>query len=356
MTLNQLQTYIVGVLKGWIPNKEVLDKFSETVDGKLLFNGMEVGSGGAGEIGEIVTDEQVMQAIADTLLALGLEISADASSIETLQTAIANKATKITLTQPISINDNVVLSATSPVTITSSIPDAFTVVYGGTLTLGNNITINATDAILYANGGVINIDGATLVAASPVNAVGFADNKGVINVKSGRVTQAMYDPVVLSTKGGEVIVSGDSYVGSAQSSVILAKNGGTVTIAGGTVEAKNPKMCAVYSKDNGIINMTSGKVINNANADNEGSYTLVAAKDGIVNMSGGSVDNGVLAHESTKAKATISGNAMVNGPIGNILGELVVEGGTFTHDPTEYLADGYAATKKGNMWVVGQNG
>ena len=64
MTLTQLQTYIVGVLKGWFTNKSVLDKFSESEDGKLLFNGVEISTINT------VTNEQVTQAVTDTLTKL----------------------------------------------------------------------------------------------------------------------------------------------------------------------------------------------------------------------------------------------------------------------------------------------
>ena len=64
MTLTQLQTYIVGVLKGWFTNKSVLDKFSESEDGKLLFNGVEINTINT------VTNEQVTQAVTDTLTKL----------------------------------------------------------------------------------------------------------------------------------------------------------------------------------------------------------------------------------------------------------------------------------------------
>ena len=65
MSLSQLKTFIVGVLKGWFTNKSVLDKFSESEDGKLLYNGVEVGSSGIQ-----VTDTEVTQAVTDTLTEL----------------------------------------------------------------------------------------------------------------------------------------------------------------------------------------------------------------------------------------------------------------------------------------------
>ena len=65
MSLTQLKTFIVGVLKGWFTNKSVLDKFSESEDGKLLYNGVEVGGSGTQ-----VTDEEVTQTVTDTLTEL----------------------------------------------------------------------------------------------------------------------------------------------------------------------------------------------------------------------------------------------------------------------------------------------
>lgn len=60
MTLAQIKTLIVGVLKGWFTNKTTLDKFSEA-DGKLQYDGKEVGSG------TTYTDAEVQQAVTDIL-------------------------------------------------------------------------------------------------------------------------------------------------------------------------------------------------------------------------------------------------------------------------------------------------
>lgn len=42
MNLSQIKQYTAGVLKGWIPNKDTLDKFSENEEGKILYNGSEI--------------------------------------------------------------------------------------------------------------------------------------------------------------------------------------------------------------------------------------------------------------------------------------------------------------------------
>lgn len=64
MTLAQIKTLIVGVLKGWFTNKKVLDKFSESTDGKLLYNGNGISSG------DTVEDSEVTTAITEILAEL----------------------------------------------------------------------------------------------------------------------------------------------------------------------------------------------------------------------------------------------------------------------------------------------
>jgi hypothetical protein len=61
MTLEQVKTYTVGVLKGWFTNKSVLDKLSESDTGELLFDSKTISGG------ETVTEEEITQAITDTI-------------------------------------------------------------------------------------------------------------------------------------------------------------------------------------------------------------------------------------------------------------------------------------------------
>ena len=64
MTLAQIKTLIVGVLKGWFTNKKVLDKFSEGTDGKLLYDGNGISPG------DTVEDSEVTTAITEILAEL----------------------------------------------------------------------------------------------------------------------------------------------------------------------------------------------------------------------------------------------------------------------------------------------
>lgn len=68
MTLEQVKTYTVGVLKGWFTNKSVLDKLSESDTGELLFDSKTISGG------ETVTEEEITQAITDTIADLNTTI------------------------------------------------------------------------------------------------------------------------------------------------------------------------------------------------------------------------------------------------------------------------------------------
>lgn len=71
ITLAQVKTFIVGVLKGWFTNKKTLDKLSESENGELLFDSKPIG------IEEPVTDEQVTTAIQETITELNAETAAE---------------------------------------------------------------------------------------------------------------------------------------------------------------------------------------------------------------------------------------------------------------------------------------
>lgn len=73
MTLEQIKAYVIGVLKGWFTNKKILDGFSESETGKLMYKNTEIGGGSS------ITDAEVTAAITATLT----ELNADSTATET---------------------------------------------------------------------------------------------------------------------------------------------------------------------------------------------------------------------------------------------------------------------------------
>lgn len=64
MTLQQVKAFVIGVLKGWFTNKNVLDKLDINDDGFLTYDGTVV------DATETYTDEQVTAAVTEALVEL----------------------------------------------------------------------------------------------------------------------------------------------------------------------------------------------------------------------------------------------------------------------------------------------
>lgn len=261
------------------------------------------------------------------------------NSLDILKNATAENDIIIKLTENVNTTEaytivgNVNISADSPVTITNTVTDVFTVVEGGKLTLGENITIESNTSVLYANGGDIVIDGATINVTDSQYAAAFVD-AGCITVENGGINQSGTNNVTISADGvnAKVVVNGGK-VTSANSSTIASKNNANIIINGGVVKTtcEEPTYCAVYSHSNGSVAMNGGEVSAVAG------YGLVAANAGKVKMTGGTVNGGVKSHESSDATVEIYGGT-VNGDVSALAGAtLVVTGGNFNVDVSAYM-------------------
>ena len=229
----------------------------------------------------------------------------------------------VTLTAAITVSQDVTLTAESAVTITANdVVEAFKV-QNGTLTFGKNITVNSDTAVLYAEGAnsKIVIDGATIESSGA--------NYCMVDIEAG---------ATLEVKDGSLIANTSSaaYAGGESTKII---------VSGGLVEAtaEEPAYCAIFTGQGGYAEVTDGEV----RAKGMG---LVATTNGTVKVSGGTVSS-VVAHESSTATAEITG-----GTIGEVYAEdgatLTITGGTFKVDPSKYVAVGYEAIQKDNIWTV----
>ncbi len=220
---------------------------------------------------------------------------------------------------------NVTIKAANPVKITTALVDAIQVETGATLTLGENVTIESgKGAILYANGGTININGATLVSTTgATEALGFAANGGTINMNSGTV-KAYWTGLTASGAGSKVNILGGT-VESTNSNATLAKNYGTTTITGGTIKTGG-NFVALWAKDNGVLVVNGGAAIAPA--------------------------NGAAISLESSATATVSAGTF-DGPVSVKPGTtLTVSGGTFSTDVSAYVATGSSAVLSGGKFVV----
>ena len=220
--------------------------------------------------------------------------------------AAANEGDTIVLLKAVVVGNGETLTIDKNVTITTSVTDAFTVNAGGTLNL-KNVTVNGTSSVLWANGGIINIDGATLSSTGSQYTLAFAENNGQINMKSGKI---LIDSC----------------------SAVAARNNGIINISGGEIKTTaETSFCAAFAGSGAQLVITGGE-ISAANG-----YGVVAVADGKVTISGGTV-KGVLAHENANASVAISGGT-INGSVAVANGATVtVTGGSFEQDVTEFCA------------------
>ena len=155
---------------------------------------------------------------------------------------------------------------------------------GGTLILGDNLTITSSSSVLWAKGGTITVDGASLKGTHSAYVAAFAENNGVINIKSGSIT---------STSAGAV----------------NAGAGGTVNLSGtGEISTSSTQYVAVWVYGGGVFNMTGGTV----NGGSESAFVPVGS--GTSTISGGTLtsSNTFTVGVYQGGKLTVSGGNIKN--------------------------------------------
>lgn len=284
----------------------------------------------------------------------------EVTSLDGLQDAIADGETEIKLTtNEIVITTDTTIESDVAVTIdVSAVEDAFTVT-SGTLTLGKNVTVksdaNKKWGVLWANGGAIVIDGATVTSANDA-AVAYVQDGGSLTIESGVISNTGADsdndgkgPCAIGVTGAASVVNvNGGTVSSATNSAIYVKDtGGIVNISGGTVstDAVNPAFVTVYGYA-GEINVSGGVIEANAAPS-----ALVSCGNNIT-VSGGTVE-GVMAHESANAEATITGGNITGAVSKGNVGTVSVSGGTFATDVSAFVEGDIAAAMVDDKCIVG---
>ena len=169
-------------------------------------------------------------------------------------TTIDLEGATVSVAKPIKVTGGKVIITNG--TIDSSVTDLFEV-SNGTLSLGENLTVNCTSSGLYAHdGGTITIDGATVTGNGSDYAFAYAtgtDSK--INVVSGSLVKNGSNHVTLSVDNGASANISGGTVSNDGSTAIVAKQSGTITVSGGEVKT-TANYVAVYAVSNGKITVS----------------------------------------------------------------------------------------------------
>lgn len=149
-------------------------------------------------------------------------------------------------------------------------------------------------------------------------------NGHTITAKYGVLT--VYEKKILTVVGDGTIKIEET----GSSNAINVWEGGTVNLLGGTIEGE------LSVDEASTANVYGGKI-----------DELVVYEESIATVYGGKIDE-LIVHE--ECIATVYGGHVNN--IGRIRGTLIITGGTFGEDPTDYLAEGYTATEADGIWTV----
>lgn len=209
---------------------------------------------------------------------------------------------------------------------------------GETLALSDmNVTANSQWPMYLANfGGEITVSDVTINAESGAGIYPYGTN-GTTTLNNVKVNQERLDPsyasstpwaatAVASSNGHNLLINSGTYIGSSWA-VYSYNSGSTITINDGTFKAPTViQLDGVWSGTNKSVATING-----------GNF------DGAIKLDWGTnpPELYITGGNFTNFAATVSGAA-----------KLVITGGTFDADPSQWVADGYAAINNNGTWNI----
>lgn len=199
---------------------------------------------------------------------------------------------------------------------------------GATIKLLKNIS--RRNDLLITKEITLDLNGKSIQRSSGAIEVGTGGNLTVIDTATGGSIAGGVE-----VSGGICTISGGTILGYFNYGIAI--NSGICTITGGTIDGGYASLLV----GGGTVNIEGGRVCNGA--------TGVNISGGTVNIKGGTVEDNI---DVTGGRCIISAG-MLGGQISATQNDFVsVTGGTFVHDPEDYVAEGYESVKNGDVWEV----
>ena len=166
----------------------------------------------------------------------------------------------------------------------------------------------------------------------------WIENRGelTINLNENTLTGNVQGYTAAIVYNSKLTFNGGTIVSGFQ----VAYPGSSLTLNDCTVKVNSTKSggrYCVYAIDRAVVTINGGKYELNFNAHKDKSY-VHAGSNAVVYINGGTF-------------GPASPNTAYP-PLYEKGGEIIVSGGTFGFDPTNWLADGYEAVKSGSTWTV----
>ena len=205
---------------------------------------------------------------------------------------------------------------------------------------GGDVTVNVADkklTLLYGTSisrgqvTIIGNEGAKLGNAKDVTVTGEGKLTMGIGIGDANAYQATSFKV---TDGGTLNITGgtNEHSGSEGKLITATGEGSTVNISEGNFKPSGSKFKLVEAQSGAVVNVTGGTF------SSSGAESVVFYADG-----------GTIIISDCKASKSGGGSQIFQTLNG---GKIVVTGGTFSQDPSAYVAEGHTVMKNGNTWTV----
>lgn len=195
-------------------------------------------------------------------------------------------------------------------TITNAKEDLFDV-SAGTLTLGENLTINSTNSVIYAyTSGKIIVNGAKINVTGGGNTAAFVKGANAsLTVTSGELNGNNGNHVTLSVaEGAKAYINGGKVTSTGSTTIQARSNGSVIEINGGEVST-TANFVAGYAKG-------QGKIIVNGGTVSSSFWCALSAiiwdmtPAGTIEVNGGTINKAVGAYEHATARLKITGGTI----------------------------------------------
>ena len=220
-------------------------------------------------------------------------------------------------------------------------------------------TGHETGLVLVQESGVFNMQSGAIVAVreTPADNGQFAvivAGNGTVNVSGGTITAGWYAIGANNQQGSamSVNITGGTLVSTTDYALYVVGNM-TVNISGAAAVSGAAGMAGVR---NGNLTITGGTFATSGDGDvgswTDGTATLSPTKALINFMADYAVSSVTISGGSFTAAS--SANCFSFGAKAKEGSSIVVTGGSFSSDPSEYVAAGYEATEDAGVWTVAE--
>ncbi|MBQ8849604.1 MAG: hypothetical protein IJ011_04655, partial [Clostridia bacterium] len=228
---------------------------------------------------------------------------------------------------------------------------------GGNIELAADIELTETVTVPANKVATLDLNGKTLTGTMHKSTGPVVKNNGTLTLIGGTISSTAANGGSAISNNGKLIVNGTTLNGASNADgswpSYTVNNSGIMTITDAKITSVHG---AVASYGEGAVLTLNNTNIEMSGIPNFTSHGIYTYNEGKAIVNGGNIANNAADQNSTGG-SVINGAVEING--GNFVGRIenyygtpVIKGGTFSADPSKYVADDYKATNIDGVYYV----